>query len=29
VSLDYLVGRSHDPTFTPSTGTIPCSASKD
>ena len=29
VSLDYLVGRSDDPTFTPSAGTIPCSASKD
>ena len=27
--LDYLVGRSDDPTFTPSAGTIPCSASKD
>lgn len=29
VSLDYLVGRSDDPTFTPSAGTIPCSSSKD
>jgi transcriptional regulator with XRE-family HTH domain len=29
VSLDYLVGRSDDPTFTPSAGTIPCSANKD
>lgn len=29
VSLDYLVGRSDDPTFTPAAGTIPCSASKD
>lgn len=29
VSLDYLVGRSDDPTFTPSAGTIPCSFSKD
>ena len=29
VSLDYLVGRSDDPTFTPVAGTIPCSASKD
>nr|DAZ42387.1 MAG TPA: helix-turn-helix protein [Caudoviricetes sp.] len=29
VSLDYLVGRSDDPTFTPSAGTIPFSASKD
>ena len=29
VSLDYLVGRSDDPTCTPSAGTIPCSASKD
>lgn len=29
VSLDYLVGRSDDPTFTPSAGTIPCSDNKD
>lgn len=29
VSLDYLVGRSDDPTFTPSAGTIPCSSSND
>ena len=29
VSLDYLVGRSDEPTFTPSAGTIPCSSSND
>ena len=29
VSLDYLVGRSDEPSFTPSAGTIPCSSSKD
>lgn len=29
VSLDYLVGRSDDPTFTPAAGIIPCSSSKD
>lgn len=29
VSLDYLVGRSDDPAFTPSAGTIPCSSSND
>lgn len=29
VSLDYLVGRSDDPTFAPAAGTIPCFSSKD
>lgn len=29
VSLDYLVGRSDDPTFAPAAGTISCFSSKD